>query len=57
MPNNGIVVGGIIATAAIIFAIFISFNSISENSGGELIVTNGNQGQIVGEVTGIEKKL
>ena len=55
MPNNGIVVGGIIATAAIIFAIFISFNSISENSGGELIVTNGNQGQIVGEVTGIER--
>ena len=31
MANNGIVVGGVIATAAIIFAVFVSFNSITNN--------------------------
>ena len=55
MVNNGIVVGGVIATAAIIFAIFVSFNSITENDTGELIVTNGNYAQTVGEVTGMER--
>ena len=55
MANNGIVVGGVIATAAIIFAVFLSFNSIADNDTGELIVTNGNYGETVGEVTGIER--
>ena len=55
MANNGIVVGGIIATAAIIFAVFVSFNSITNNDSGELIVTNGDYGETVGEVTGIER--
>ena len=55
MANNGIVVGGVIATAAIIFAVFVSFNSITDNDGSELIVTNGDYGETVGEVTGIER--
>ncbi|MDC0199245.1 trypsin-like peptidase domain-containing protein [Candidatus Nitrosopelagicus sp.] len=55
MVNNGIIVGGVIATAAIIFAVFVSFNSIADNGTGELIVTNGNYGETVGEVTGIER--
>ncbi|MDC0202580.1 trypsin-like peptidase domain-containing protein [Candidatus Nitrosopelagicus sp.] len=55
MANNGIIVGGVIATVAIIFAVFVSFNSISDNGTGELIVTNGNYGETVGEVTGIER--
>ena len=55
MLNNGIVVGGIVATAAIIFAVFVSFNSIIDNNTDELIVTNGNHAQTVGEVTGVGK--
>ena len=55
MVNNGIIVGGVIATAAIIFAVFVSFNSIADNDTSELIVTNGNYGETVGEVTGIER--
>ena len=55
MANNGIIVGGLIATAAIIFAVFVSFNSVSDNGTGELIVTNGNYGETVGEAVGIER--
>ena len=57
MANNGtaIVVGGVVATAAIIFAVFVSFNSMTESGTGELIVTNGNYAETVGEVTQIEK--
>ena len=55
MANNGIIVGGVIATAAIIFAVFVSFNSVSDNGTGELIVTNGNYGEVVGEAVGIER--
>ena len=55
MANNGIVIGGVIASIAIVFAVFVSLNSISENDGGELIVTNGNYAQTVGEVTGTER--
>ena len=55
MANNGIIVGGVIATAAIIFAVFVSFNSMTDNDGSELIVTNGDYGETVGEVTGIER--
>ena len=55
MANNGIVVGGVIATAAIMFAIFVSFNSIMDSESNELIVTNGNHVQTVGESVGIER--
>ena len=55
MVNSGIVVGGVVATAAIIFAVFVSFNSMTESGAGELIVTNGNYAETVGEVTQIEK--
>lgn len=55
MANNGIVIGGVIASIAIVFAVFVSLNSMSENDGGELIVTNGNYAQTVGEVTGTER--
>ena len=55
MVNNGIVIGGVIASIAIVFAVFVSLNSMSENGGGELIVTNGNYAETVGEVTGIER--
>ena len=55
MANSGIVVGGVVATAAIIFAVFVSFNSMTESGTGELIVTNGNYAETVGEVTQIEK--
>ena len=55
MANNGIIVGGVIATAAIIFAVFVSFNSMTDNDANELIVTNGDYGETVGEVTGIER--
>ena len=55
MANNGIIVGGVLATAAIIFAVFVSMNSITDSGTSELIVTNGNYGETVGEVTGIER--
>ena len=55
MANNGIIVGGVIATAAIIFAVFVSMNSITDSGTRELIVTNGNYGETVGEVTGIQR--
>jgi S1-C subfamily serine protease len=55
MANKGIVVGGVIATAAIIFAVFVSFNSITDNGTSELIVTNGNHAQTVGETVGVGK--
>ena len=55
MVNNGIVVGGVIATVAVIFAVFVSFNSIIQNETNELIVSNGNHVDLVGEVTQIQK--
>ena len=55
MANNGIVVGGVIATAAIIFAVFVSFNSIDDNESNELIVVNENHTQTIGESVGIER--
>ncbi len=55
MANNGIIVGGVIATVAIIFAVFVSMNSITDSGTNELIVTNGNYGETVGEVTEIER--
>ena len=55
MANNGIVVGGVIATAAIIFAVFVSFNSIEDSESNELIVVNENHTQTIGESVGIER--
>ncbi|MBT3591596.1 MAG: trypsin-like serine protease [Candidatus Nitrosopelagicus sp.] len=55
MANNGIVVGGGIATAAIIFAVFVSFNSIDDSESNELIVVNENHTQTIGESVGIER--
>ena len=55
MANNGIVVGGVIAAAAIIFAVFVSFNSIDNNESNELIVVNENHTQTIGESVGIER--
>jgi len=55
MANNGIIVGGVIATAAIIFAIFVSFSAITDNGTGELIVTNGNHAETIGETIGVGK--
>ena len=55
MANNGIVIGGVIATAAIIFAVFVSFNSIDNSESNELIVVNENHTQTIGESVGIER--
>ena len=55
MANNGIVIGGVIATAAIIFAVFVSFNSIEDSESNELIVVNENHTQTIGESVGIER--
>ena len=55
MANNGIVVGGVIAAAAIIFAVFVSFNTIDDSESNELIVVNENHTQTIGESVGIER--
>ena len=55
MANNGIVVGGVIAVAAIIFAVFVSFNSIDNSESNELIVVNENHTQTIGESVAIER--
>ena len=55
MANNGIVIGGVIAAAAIIFAVFVSFNSIDDSESNELIVVNENHTQTIGESVGIER--
>ena len=55
MANNGIVIGGVIATAAIIFAVFVSFNTIDDSESNELIVVNENHTQTIGEFVGIER--
>ena len=51
MINNGVIIGGSIATVAIIFAVIVSFNSISENSESSFTVTNGNHLEKLGDVT------
>ena len=55
MANNGIVVGGVIAAVAIIFAVFVSFSSIDDSESNELIVVNENHTQTIGESVGIER--
>ena len=55
MVNNGIVIGGVLATIGIVFGIFVLLNSMPEVQDGELIVSNGNHLETVGEITSIEK--
>ena len=55
MVNNGIVIGGVLATIGIVFGIFVLLNSMPEAQDGELIVSNGNHLETVGEITSIEK--
>jgi S1-C subfamily serine protease len=55
MVNNGIVIGGVLATMGIVFGIFVLLNSMPEAQDGELIVSNGNHLETVGEITSIEK--
>ena len=55
MANNGIVIGGVLATIGIVFGIFVLLNSMPEAQDGELIVSNGNHLETVGEITSIEK--
>jgi len=51
MTNNGIVIGGSIAGVAIIIAVFISLNSITENSESSFTITNGDHIEKFGDVT------
>ena len=51
MANNGAIIGGSIAGIAIIFALFISLNSVSENSEPTFTVTNGEHLEKFGDVT------
>ena len=55
MTNNGIVIGGVLATIGVIFTVFVLLNSVSENSDNELIVSNGNHLEVVGETTLLQK--
>ena len=55
MVNNGIVIGGVLATIGIVFGIFVLLNSMPEAQDGQLIVSNGNHLETVGEITSIEK--
>ena len=50
MANNGVIIGGSIAGIAIIFALFISLNSMSENSEASFTVTNGDHLEKFGDV-------
>jgi S1-C subfamily serine protease len=52
--NNGIVVGSVIATIAVASAIIFSLSSVVEIPNSELIVSNGNHLETVGEVTSIQ---
>ena len=54
MVNNGIVIGGVLATIGIVFGIFVLLNSMPEAQDGELIVSNGNHLETIGEVTTIQ---
>ena len=54
MVNNGIVIGSVIATIAVVSAIIFSLSSVVEIPNSELIVSNGNHLETVGEVTSIQ---
>ena len=55
MVNNGVVIGSVIATIAIVSAIIFSLGSVVEIPNSELIVSNGNHLDAVGEITSIQK--
>ena len=54
MANNGIIIGGVIATIGIAFAVFVMLSSTSEIPNTELIVSNGNHLETVGDITSIQ---
>ena len=51
MANSGVIIGGTLAGIAIIFAVFISLNSITQESESGFTVTNGNHLEKLGDVT------
>ena len=57
MANSGAIIGGLIATVGIIFAVFVLVNPISEIPNNDLIVSNGNHLETVGEITSIQDNL
>ena len=57
MANNGAIIGGVLATIGIIFAVFVLVNPISEIPNNDLIVSNGNHLETVGEITSIQDNL
>ena len=54
LVNNGVVIGSVIATIAVVSAIIFSLSSVVEIPNSELIVSNGNHLETVGEVTSIQ---
>ena len=52
--NNGVVIGSVIATIAVVSAIIFSLSLVVEIPNSELIVSNGNHLETVGEVTAIQ---
>jgi len=54
MANNGIIIGGVIATIGVTFAVFVMLSSTSEIPNTELIVSNGNHLETVGDITSIQ---
>ena len=48
MVNNGIIIGGVLATIGVVFAVFVLVNSMSIIQDEQLIVTNGNHLETVG---------
>jgi S1-C subfamily serine protease len=57
MANNGAIIGGVLATIGIIFAVFVLVNPISEIPNNDLIVSNGNHLETVGEITSTQTNL
>ena len=57
MANSGAIIGGLIATVGIIFAVFVLVNPISEIPNNDLIVSNGNHLETVGEITSTQTSL
>ena len=54
MANNGIIIGGVIATIGVAFAVFVMLSSTSEIPNTEMIVSNGNHLETVGDITSIQ---
>ena len=54
MANNGIIIGGVIATIGVAFAVFVMLSSTSDIPNTELIVSNGDHLETVGDITSIQ---